>query len=96
MKDIQEIKIKFIDLIVHMADEAQLRQLFHTAVEVSARSAPLPPQPRHGTIQLRKDVTKEHIFAEQGNKAPDWETHHAILGDLNWEHSSEELMGFLD
>ena len=94
--DIQAVKIKLIDLIVHMPGDERLIQLYQAAIQALTAPTAAEDAVPYGAVTLRRGASKDQVFAEQGHKSPNWETHRALLDDLTWQHSSEELIRLLD
>ena len=107
MQDIGNLKLDVISRVLQLTDRFKLEQLFEYLSEKSDPVAPPPvAEPRKNipgigdpfvtrAAVIRSGVTKEQIFAEQNKKPLLREEYEELVGGMEWNHSSEELIAML-
>jgi 3,4-dihydroxy-2-butanone 4-phosphate synthase len=102
MESISDIKIDLINLITKISDYKRLKFIY--SVVQSELDTPRISSPQEitvdkfelGKVDIRKGVTKDQIFEEQGNKSMTFQEVQELMTDEPWEQSIDELLATLD
>lgn len=102
MESISDIKIDLINLITKVSDYQRLKFIY--SVVQSELDKPSISSPQEdtadkfelGKVDIRKEVTKDQIFEEQGNKSITFQEVQELMTDEPWEQSIDELLATLD
>jgi hypothetical protein len=98
MQTANDLKMNIISILSRINDLNLLRSI-NSSVEKISEQAPgkentLPFE--RGVTTIRKNLTADDIFAEQGNKSITFEEITEITKDIEWEHSLEDMLAALD
>jgi len=102
MESISDIKIDLINLITKISDYKRLKSIYSVVkseLETTKISSPQEnPVDKFelGKVDIRKGVTKDQIFEEQGNKSITFQEVQELMTDEPWEQSIDELLATLD
>ncbi len=96
---LNDIKLDLISLITKITDYQQL-QAIYTTVQLALENTTPSPQEMDkfhlGKINIRKAISKEQIFEEQGNQSITFKEVQTLMTDEPWEQSLEGLLATLD
>lgn len=99
MEEIRQLQLNIINKVTELLDPVRLRRMYAIAISsdehYETKVAPIDVF-QEGETFIRYDVSKEDIFAEQDKPALFKVEHEALVQDLTWQHSSEELLTYLD
>jgi hypothetical protein len=97
MVDIVQLQIDIISRVTQMVDPVRLQQMY--AIASAESDDPLTSATdvfQKGEIHIRSGVSKEMVFPEQDKPVLLKEEYEDLIGDLEWQHTSEELLTFID
>ena len=98
MQTANDLKMNIISILSRINDLNVLRSINSSIEEISEQTSgeegTLPFE--NGVTTIRKNLTADDIFAEQGNKSITFEEITEITKDIEWEHSLEDMLTALD
>lgn len=98
MQTANDLKMNIISILSRINDLNVLRSINNSIEEISEQTPgkedTLPFE--KGVTTIRKNLTADDIFAEQGNKSITFEEITEITKDIEWEHSLEDMLTALD
>lgn len=98
MQTASDLKMNIISILSRINDLSVLRSINSSIEEIRAHTAgngnTLPFD--RGVTTIRKNLTVDDVFAEQGNKSITFEEITELTKDLEWEHSLEDMLAALD
>lgn len=97
MITINDIKVNLASKIFTINDLDLLKSIDRHIDTVHSKNQNVGILPYHlGMTQIRKNLTTDQIFEEQGNKSITYKEIEEITKDTEWEHSLEEMLAALD
>lgn len=102
MESISDVKIDLINLITKISDYKRLKSIYLVVKSELENTEISSPQENPvdkfelGKVDIRKGVTKDQIFEEQGNKSITFQEVQELMTDDPWEQSIDELLATLD
>ncbi len=96
-----DIKMNIIDLITRINDLNKLMLIYKNIEEVDNSSVKSDASGkqldyRDATIEIREGVSYEDILREQDYQPISYQEFRALVDQIEWEHSLEELLEALD
>lgn len=98
MQTANDLKMNIISILSSINDLRVLR-LIHSNIEKISEQVPYKDKPlpfEMGVSKIRKKLSADDIFAEQGNKSITFEEITEFAKDIDWEHSLEDMLTALD
>ncbi|MEL7121340.1 MAG: hypothetical protein AAFO07_17975 [Bacteroidota bacterium] len=98
MASLSDIKIDLIKLITGITDHQKLKSIYTVLIsEIDSKKEESPEDKFNlGQVEIRKEVSKNQIFKEQGNKSITFNEIQKIMTDEPWDHSVDDLLETLD
>ena len=100
MTSLNEIKIDLINLITRASDYRQLKLIYQSLLTETGKNVNLDEDLVDnfdlGKVEIRREVSKDEIFKEQGKKSIPFQEIQTLMTDEPWDKSLEEILATLD
>ena len=99
MESASDIKIDLINLITQISDYNKLKSIYsvvQTELEESTIQEDIIDAFEIGKIGIRKEITKNQIFEEQGKQSISFNEVQNLMTNEPWEQTLEELLDTLN
>ena len=93
---VNDLKVNIINIVTQMSDYHKLLSLYKEATNSKKIIIEENNGFNSGIVNIRKGVSKEQIFEEEGNKTISYAEVQNLQNGIEWNCSLEELLASLD